>query len=291
MLLRLSFVTPSAARRMAIRCGAAAVLALSVAGCSTVHSWFGGGETTVVHDESADQLYNEALYNLHQKEYSQALLKFQEVDKQHPYTDRAAKAIMMVAYVNYTRGDYDSTIEAAKRYLTLYPGNEDAAYAQYLLAMSYYNQIPDVARDQADTARALAALQAVEQKYPKSEYAAAAHKRIQVARDQLAGHELMIGRYYLDRRDYVGAINRFRDVVTKYQDTREVEEALARLAEAYMALGIVNEAQTAAAILGHNYPSSQWYHDTYTLIKSKGLEPREDTGSWISKAFKKVGLG
>jgi outer membrane protein assembly factor BamD len=291
MLLRVSFVHPSAGRRVAVRCAAAAVLAVSLAGCSTVSGWFGGGKTDVVADAPADTLYNEALYNLNQKEYSQAILKFQEVDKQHPYTEQAAKAIMMVAYVHYSRGDYDSTIESAKRYLTLYPGSPDAAYAEYLLAMSYYNQIPDISHDQADTKRALGVLQDVVNKYPDSEYAAAARKRIQVARDQLAGHELMIGRYYLKRRDYVGAVNRFRDVITHYQDTREVEEALARLAEAYMALGVVKEAQTAAAILGHNFPSSQWYKDTYTLIKSKGLEPREDTGSWISKAFKKVGLG
>jgi outer membrane protein assembly factor BamD len=278
-------------RRIAIRCVAAAALLGSLGGCSTIHSWFGGGDTTTVADEPADQLYNEALYNLREKHYTQAIAKFEQVDKQHPYTQRAAKAIVMIAFVNYTRGDFDNAIEAAKRYLTLYPGSPDADYAQYLLAMSYYNQIPNVAWDQADTARALAALQVVVDKYPKSDYADPARKRIQVARDQLAGHDLMVGRFYLKKRDYVGAINRFREVVTKYQDTREVEEALARLAEAYMALGVVNEAQTAAAILGHNFPSSQWYKDTYALIKSKGLEPREDTGSWISKAFRKVGLG
>lgn len=210
-------------RRIAIRCVAATVLLGSLAGCSTVGSWFGGGDKTTVADEPADQLYNEGLYNLREKRYTQAVAKFEQVDKQHPYTERAAKAIVMITYVNYTRGDYDSAIEAAKRYLTLYPGNPDAAYAQYLMAMSYYNQIPNVAWDQADTARALAALQVIVDKYPNSDYAEPARRRIQVARDQIAGHDLMIGRFYLKRRDYVGAINRFREIVTKYQDTREIE--------------------------------------------------------------------
>jgi outer membrane protein assembly factor BamD len=289
MVQRLSDVRPYRTARAVMRFAAVAVLAAGLGGCSTVSGWFGGNKTVVQNDEPADQLYNEALYHLQQKEYKDALDKFQEVDNQHPYTEQAAKAVLMITYIHYSRGDYNDTIEAAKRYLTLYPASKDAAYVQFMMAMSYYNQIPDVNRDQADTAKALAALQEVVNKYPGTDYADAAHRRIQVAKDQLAGHELAVGRYYLDKRDYIGAINRFRTVITQYQTTREVEEALARVAEAYMAMGIVDEAQTAAAILGHNYPSSQWYKDTYALITSHGLKPEEHPESWLTKAFKAVG--
>jgi outer membrane protein assembly factor BamD len=289
MVQRLSDVRPYRTARAVMRFAAVAVLAAGLGGCSTVSGWFGGNKTVVQNDEPADQLYNEALYHLQQKEYKDALDKFQEVDNQHPYTEQAAKAVLMITYIHYSRGDYNDTIETAKRYLTLYPASKDAAYVQFMMAMSYYNQIPDVNRDQADTAKALAALQEVVNKYPGTDYADAAHRRIQVAKDQLAGHELAVGRYYLDKRDYIGAINRFRTVITQYQTTREVEEALARVAEAYMAMGIVEEAQTAAAILGHNYPSSQWYKDTYALITSHGLKPEEHPESWLTKAFKAVG--
>ena len=146
---------------------------------------------------------------------------------------------------------------AAKRYITLHPGSPDAAYAQYLIASSYFDEIPDVTRDQARTEKALAALEEVIRKYPTTEYADSAKQKIEVARDQLAGKEMEIGRYYLKKKDYTGAINRFKVVVTKYQTTRHVEEALMRLTEAYMALGIIDEAQTAAAVLGHNFPDSQ----------------------------------
>lgn len=277
--------------RAALRMAAVAVVAAGLGGCSTMSGWFGGNKPVVENDEPADQLYNEALYNLQQKEYKNAVDKFDEVDKQHPYTAQAAKAVLMITYIHYSRGDYSDAIESGKRYLALHPASEDSGYVQFMVAMSYYNQIPDVSRDQEQTVKALAALQQVVDKYPNTDYADAANKRIQVARDQLAGHELAVGRYYLDKRDYIGAINRFRTVITRYQTTREVEEALARVAEAYMAMGIVSEAQTAAAILGHNYPASQWYKDTYALITSHGLRPEENNGSWISRAFKSVGMG
>jgi outer membrane protein assembly factor BamD len=173
----------------------------------------------------------------------------------------------------------------------LHPGSPDAAYAQYLIAASYYDEIPDITRDQARTEKALASLEEVIRKYPTTEYANNAKEKITFARDQLAGKEMQIGRYYLDRKDYTGAINRFKVVVTRYQTTRHVEEALERLTEAYMSLGIVSEAQTAAAVLGHNFPDSSWYKSAYRLVKSGGLEPSENKGSWIGKAFKKVGLG
>ncbi len=174
----------------------------------------------------------------------------------------------MSAYSFYDARRLRQTASAPpRRYVALHPGSPDAAYAQYLIAASHYDQIPDVSRDQGRTEKAIAALEEVIRKYPTSEYAElrqGSWKR----RDQLAGKEMDVGRYYLDKRDYTGAINRFKTVVTHYQTTRHVEEALARLTEAYMAIGIVGEAQTAAAVLGHNFPDSRWYKDAYNLVKS-----------------------
>ncbi len=194
----------------------------------------------------------------------------------------------MTAYANYEGRQYEDAVSASKRYLQLHPATPDAAYAQYLLAMSYFNQIPDVTRDQESSERALVALQELVDRYPTSQYAADAKQRIQLARDQIAGKEMEVGRFYLQKRNYTGAINRFRTVVARYQTTRHVEEALERLAEAYMAMGIVGEAQTAAAVLGHNFPDSPWYKDAYTLLRNGGVEPREDGESWISKAFRGI---
>ena len=174
---------------------------------------------------------------------------------------------------------------AAKRYVTLHPGSPDAAYAQFLIGSSYYDQIPDITRDQSRTERAMTALDEVVRKYPNTEYAAGAKRKIEVARDQLAGKEMNTARYYQKKRDYVAAINRFKVVITRYQTTRHVEEALMRLTETYMSLGIVNEAQTAAAVLGHNFPDSEWYQDSYKLLNKGGLQPEENKGSWISRAF------
>jgi outer membrane protein assembly factor BamD len=151
--------------------------------------------------------------------------------------------------------------------------------------MSYFNQIPDATRDQERTEQALRAMQELLDRYPKSEYVVDVREKMLVARDQLAGKEMNVGRFYLEKRNYAGAVNRFRDVITKYQTTRHVEEALMRLTEAYMALGITNEAQTAAAVLGHNFPDSPWYKDAYSLLESGGLQPREDRGSYISRLF------
>jgi outer membrane protein assembly factor BamD len=170
--------------------------------------------------------------------------------------------------------------------LQLHAGDRDAAYAQYLIAMSNYNQIPDVSRDQERTERALVAFQELITRYPRSEYVQDARERMIFARDQLAGREMVVGRFYLGKRNFPAAINRFREVVSRYQTTRHVEEALMRLSEAYLALGVTNEAQTAAAVLGHNFPDSPWYRDAYSLLQSGGLEPREAQDSWISRAFR-----
>lgn len=272
--------------------------ATSLGGCSGMGGmgdfWdkFKGNKDDSFVDEPADKLYNEGLYMMNKENDPRAASKkFEEVDRQHPYSDLARKSLLMSAYAYYNAGDYDNCIGAATRYVTLHPGSPDAAYAQYLIASSQYDQIPDVSRDQGRTERAIAALEEVIRKYPNSEYATNAKKKLEGARDQLAAKEMAIGRYYMDKRDFGAAINRYKTVVTRYQTTRHVEEALARLTEAYMSIGIVGEAQTAAAILGHNFPDSRWYQDAYNLVKSGGLEPSENKGSWMSRAFKKMGLG
>ncbi len=261
--------------------------ALLCAGCSIF-----GDKDLQVPDEPADKLYNEGLYLLNAKhDYKEAAKKFEEVDRQHPYSDWARKALLMSAYSYYSAAMYTEAITAAKRYVTLHPGSPDAAYAQYIIGSAYFDQIPDVTRDQGRTEKAMNALDEVARKYPDTEYAASAKKKLDIARDQLAGKEMEVGRFYMERRDYTGAINRFKVVVTQYQTTRHVEEALERLTEAYMALGIVQEAQTAAAILGHNFPDSRWYKDAYNRVRAGGLEPNENKDSWISRAFKKLGVG
>jgi outer membrane protein assembly factor BamD len=243
-------------------------------------------------EEPAEKLYNEGLFLTNEKRDAKGgAKKFEEVDRQHPYSDLARKSLLMSAYAYYQANDYDSCIGAATRYVTMHPGSADAAYAQYLIAASHYDQITDVSRDQTRTEKAIAALEEVVRKYPTSEYAVSAKAKLEGARDQLAGREMNVGRYYMQKRNYTAAINRFKTVVTQYQTTRHVEEALARLTEAYLAIGIVGEAQTAAAVLGHNFPDSPWYKDAYNLVKSGGYEPSENTGSYISKAFKKLGLG
>jgi outer membrane protein assembly factor BamD len=270
---------------------ALALLVAPLGACTMFGDWFGSKEDRVL-DDPADKLYNEALYLLNQKrDYKAAAKRFEEVDRQHPYSDWARKALVMSAYAHYESRDYDDAINAARRYVTMHPGSPDASYAQYLIASSYFDQIPDVSRDQGRTEKAMQALEEIVRKFPDTEYAASAKKKMEVARDQLAGKEMDIGRYYLNKKDFTGSINRFKVVVTKYQTTRHVEEALTRLTECYMALGIVDEAQTAAAVLGHNFPDSRWYRDAYNLVRSGGLEPRENKSSWISRAFRGLGLG
>ncbi|MDP2621919.1 MAG: outer membrane protein assembly factor BamD [Hyphomicrobiales bacterium] len=237
-------------------------------------------------DEPVGKLYNEALSLLAEENYRSAAAKFEDVERQHPYSEWARKAIVMAAFAYYQSRSYEEAIQAAKRYVTLHPGGEDAAYAQFLIAQSYYDQIPDVTRDQQRTESAMEGLREVVRRYPETDYARDARKKLQQASDQLAGKEMEIGRYYLRHNDYVAALNRFKTVVKNYQTSSQIEEALMRLTEAYMAMGITSEAQTATAILGHNYPTSPWYKDAFALLQSGGLEPREDKGSWLSSVWK-----
>jgi outer membrane protein assembly factor BamD len=263
-----------------------------VAGCAN-GSLFGDKEAEVVHDVAPDRLYNEGVYLLNEKhDPKEAAKRFEEVDRQSPYSEWARKALLMSAFAYYDSKQYDEAITAAKRYIALHPSSSDAAYAMYLVGASHYDQIPDVSRDQGRTEKAIAALEEVTRKFPNTEYAAAARKKMELARDQLAAKEMDVGRFNQNQKNFIGAINRFKVVVTQYQTTRHVEEALYRLAECYVALGILPEAQTAAAVLGHNFPDSDWYKDAYNLVRSSGgAEPQENKGSWMSKAFKKFGVG
>ena len=251
-----------------------------LAGCASKEDDLGLDRTP------ADQLYNQALVLKKAGKRSDAVKKFEDVDRLHPYSEWAKKAILMQAYTQFERGDYTECINSARRFVTLYPSSPDAAYAQYLIAESNYKQIPDVGRDQERTGKALAAYAELILKYPTSPYADDARKKVLMVKDQLAGKEMDVGRFYLRKGQYLAAINRFKLVTTEYQTTRHVEEALARLVEAYYAMGVINEAQTAAAVLGHNFPDSQWYKDSYSLLHKGGYEPSESSDSWLSKQFR-----
>ncbi len=242
----------------------------------------------VIPDEPADKLYNEGLFLLNnKKDPKSAAKKFEEVDRQHPYSEWARKSLIMTAYANYEAGNYDDTISAAKRYVALHPGQP----GRRLRAISDRIVLFRPDRRKSRATRAAPKRRSKRSKrWPANirprEYAAAAKRKIEIARDQLAGKEMDVARYYMNKHDYTGAINRFKIVVTRYQTTRHVEEALLRLTEAYLSLGIIDEAQTSAAVLGHNFPDSRWYKDAYELVQSRGLKPSENKGSWISRAFK-----
>lgn len=273
---------PSGIARLSLVAAAVAVLPLSLGACATDREIDLAAFVESV--EPADALYNQGLANLNAGRMSEAVRKFDAVDRQHPYTEYARRSLVMGAFANYRQGNYEEAITGGQRYVALYPTHPDAAYAQYIVGLSYFRQIRDVTRDQRESRRAIEAMEELIQRWPESEYVEDAHAKIRFARDQIAGKEMQVGRYYLERREYVAAIKRFRNVVEFYSNTRHVEEALARLTESYYAMGLASEAQTAAAVLGHNYPDSQWYADSYRLLQSGGLEPREDRGSWLSRA-------
>jgi outer membrane protein assembly factor BamD len=275
--------TPGAAPRRATWI-VLAVISLGPVVLSACQSSIVGTKAAYADEEPAGTLYNRGLAQVNSGKYSDAIKSFDEVDRQHPYSEWARKALVMSAFASYRKGDYTTAINSAKRYLTLYPGSPDAAYAEYIIGQSNYAKIPDVTRDQKTTKEAMVSMEEIVTRFPDSEYADDARQKIIMTRDQLAGKEMQVGRYYLERREYVAAVNRFKMVVTEYQDTRHVEEALERLVEANLALGLVNEAQTAAAVLGHNFPESRWYKDAYNLLKKKGVMP-QDNGGAVSNAF------
>jgi outer membrane protein assembly factor BamD len=236
-------------------------------------------------ERPVDQIYSDAWKRIQEDNWVEAAKQFDEVERQHPYSIWARRAMLMSAYCNYEGNKYTDAISTADEYIQLHPGSREVAYAFYLKAMSLYEQIVDVGRDQSNTEQALTALQDVVQRFPNTEYARDAGLKVDLTLDHLAGKEMEVGRYYLTRRDYIGAINRFKVVVERYQKTSQIAEALERLTEAYYALGVYNEAKTAAAVLGANYPGSPWYQDAYDLLTVHNMKPELDKGSWLSRQF------
>jgi outer membrane protein assembly factor BamD len=267
--------------------------ALLLCGCDTISGWFGGGSSEEKRDATyqerpIDQIYSAAWKRVRNSDWDGAAKQFDEVERQHPYSVWARRSMLMSAFCYYEANKYAEAISTADEYISLHPGSKEVAYAFYLKAISLYEQIVDVGRDQSNTQAALTALQDVVQRFPDTEYARDATLKIDLTMDHLAGKEMEVGRFYLFHGDYIGAINRFRVVVEQYSRTPQITEALERLTEAYYALGLYNEAKTAAAVLGANYPGSPWYEDAYNLLKGQNLKPEEDKGSWISKAFQKA---
>jgi outer membrane protein assembly factor BamD len=268
------------------RAGLWLAVALSLAACGR----FGGGPTTPTGLDALppEQIFLRGEQFLEQGREEDAAFAFTEIERLYPYSEWARRGLVMAAFAFHRDRDYENARAAAQRYLDFYPAEEDAAYAQYLLALSYYDQIDDVGRDQGLTFQALQALRAVIEVYPDSQYAADATVKFDLAFDHLAAKEMEIGRYYLARGNYTAAINRFRVVVEDFQTTRQTPEALHRLVEAYLSLGLDAEAQTAGAILGANYAATSWYADSYALLTGRGLRPAVVGDNWLGAIYRQV---
>jgi len=224
-------------------------------------------------ERPVEALYNQAATELDKRDYDQAILLFNEVERQHPYSEWARRSMVMTAFAHYQARHYDEAIEGAQRYLGLHPGGSEAEYAYYLIAASYFDQITDVGRDQATTERARDALMDVVRRFPDSQYARDANAKLDMVRDQLAGKEMTVGRWYLRNNQTLSAINRFRTVVKTYDTTSHTPEALHRLVESYLTLGLRDQALAVGSTLGYNYPNSNWYKMSYRLLTDEGLDP------------------
>ncbi|MGE5546126.1 MAG: outer membrane protein assembly factor BamD [Solirubrobacterales bacterium] len=233
-------------------------------------------------ERPVEELYNEAMDLIDKDEYYKAAKAFEEVERQHPYSAWATKAQLMSAYALYERNKYDDAIIQLDRFIQLHPGNKDTPYAYYLKGLCYYEQISDVARDQKITEQSLKSLQEVIDRFPNSQYARDAKLKVDLTRDHLAGKEMAVGRFYLERKHWLAALNRFKAVTEQYQTTTHVPEALHRMVEIYVALGMPAEAERTAAVLGHNFPGSDWYEDSYSLVKSgkPATVAKSSSSSW-----------
>lgn len=237
------------------------MMVLLIAACSS---------EKVLPERTVGDLYNEAMDKVESEDYTQAIKLFEEVERQHPYSEWAAKAQIMTAYLYYKQPRYTESVLALDRFLSLHPGNRYAPYAHYLKGMCYYEQITDIRRAQDSTQKAYETFNRLIVLYPQSDYAKDAVGKIRLTYNHIAGKEMEIGRYYQKQGRYAAALNRFADVVRNYPNTTQVEEALYRLTETYLALGLDKEAERSAAVLGYNYPSSEWYQKAYALMQAKG---------------------
>jgi outer membrane protein assembly factor BamD len=262
--------------RAGLRAGLALALLIAVAACA------GNRNVDDYVERPVEELYNEAADLLDRGNYLDAARAFEEVERQHPYSQWATRAQVMAAYAFFEATAYEEAIGAARRFIDLHPGDRDVPYAHYLIANSYYERISDVGRDQQMTQLALEAFDELDRRFPDSAYARDGRLKADLARDHLAGKEMEIGRYYQRQGQHVAAINRFRNVIEGYQTTTHVPEALHRLTESYLALGVRDEAQAAAAVLGHNFPGSNWYERSYALLQGESLEPARG-GNWLTR--------
>ena len=251
------------------------VVALAGVSCLALAACAGKANKPVIATQQrpVDVVYNTGAAKLDQHQWVDAVNYFHEVERQYPYSEWSRRAILMTAYAHYAANDYDDAREDADRFISLYPGNPSTAYAFYLKAICYFEQIIDVGRDQAATEQALTALREVVRRYPNTQYAIDAKLKIDMVNDQLAGKEMAVGRYYLREGQPLAAIGRFRTVIDKYQTTSDAPEALYRLVESYLTLGLTEEAKRNAAVLGYNYPGDRWYQDAYSLMAGKGVRP------------------
>lgn len=260
------------------------VVAVMLAACSTSSTDL----SKALNPDPPSKMYADADSFMSRGKFEDAAKKFEELDREHPYSPEARRAIVMSAFAFYKAGKNAEAIASAERYTTLHPGTKEAPLAHHIIASSYYDQMRGPNRDQTSTRKALEQFKTLKTRYPESQYAQDADDQIRVCEDTLAAAEMDVGRYYLERGNHVAAINRFKTVVADYQTTAHVEEALARLAESYMALGITSEAQNATAYLGHNFPQSRWYKDSYALLQSNGLSPQRTNDSWFSRQLRSV---
>ena len=264
------------------RLASAGLLALALAAC-------GSDDAPVYVERPVEELYNGALNQLYLENYEESARLFDEVERQHPYSAWASKAQLMAAFAQYQDSKYDDAINTLDRFISLHPGHKDIAYAYYLRGISYYEQISDVERDQKMTRLALENLDEVARRFPESKYARDASFKMDLTRDHLAGKHMSIGRFYQKQGDYLAAINRFRIVIKDFETTTHVPEALHRLVESYLAIGVVDEAQANAAVLGYNYPGSEWYADSYALLTGVDFMPdaQEEKG-WVSRTWDSI---
>ena len=269
--------------KMLLLAGVAAAC-LAAGGCASSNE----AAKAALNPDPPDRMYAIGDAFMAKGKWDDAAKKFEDLDRDHPYAPEARRAVAMSAYAYYKAGKYPEAITNGKRYTTMHPGTKEAALAHYVVASSYYDEMRGPNRDQSNTRKALTEFKALKARYADSQYAKDVDNKIRICEDSLAASEMEVGRYYLKNKQHTAAIGRFKTVVTEYQTTPHVEEALMRLTESYMLLGIKTEAQNAAAVLGHNFPDSQWYKDAYALLQSDGLAPREQGGSWLSKTWQGI---